>query len=136
VVAVRTDDCMPCCVKASGFGQNNSFFFSFQSVLYGVRLSQLMSKCLSCNVKMSRFVSKGPMCQSVLCHLMSKCLVSCQIVLLCVKNILHRVNIPCIPLYVFIPCKIMEKVVRDSVFQHLKDNNLLSDCQHGFVSNR
>jgi hypothetical protein len=25
-----------------------------------------------------------------------------------------------------IPCKIMEKVVRDSVFQHLKDNNLLS----------
>jgi hypothetical protein len=35
-----------------------------------------------------------------------------------------------------IPCKIMEKVVRDSVFQHLKDNNLLSDCQHGFVSNR
>lgn len=35
-----------------------------------------------------------------------------------------------------IPCKIMEKVIRDSVFEHLKDNNLLSDCQHGFVEGR
>jgi hypothetical protein len=35
-----------------------------------------------------------------------------------------------------IPCKIMEKIIRNSVFEHLDGNGLLSDCQHGFVSKR
>jgi hypothetical protein len=35
-----------------------------------------------------------------------------------------------------ITCKIMEKVVRDSLFEHLDSNGLLTECQHGFVSKR
>jgi hypothetical protein len=35
-----------------------------------------------------------------------------------------------------IPCKIMERVIRDAVFEHSNQNNLLSDCQHGFVEGR
>lgn len=35
-----------------------------------------------------------------------------------------------------IPCKLMEKIIRTSVFSHLAANSLLSDCQHGFVANR
>lgn len=35
-----------------------------------------------------------------------------------------------------IPCKLMEKIIRNSVFSHLEENGLLSDCQHGFVSKR
>ena len=35
-----------------------------------------------------------------------------------------------------IPCKIMEKIIRDKIFLQLEENNLLSPCQHGFVSKR
>lgn len=30
----------------------------------------------------------------------------------------------------------MEKVVRDSLFEHMESNGLLTECQHGFVSKR
>ena len=33
-----------------------------------------------------------------------------------------------------IPCKLMEKLVREAVFNDLEDNNLLTAHQHGFVS--
>jgi hypothetical protein len=35
-----------------------------------------------------------------------------------------------------IPCKIMEKIIREEIFQHVEKNKLLVKCQHGFVSNR
>jgi Skp family chaperone for outer membrane proteins len=35
-----------------------------------------------------------------------------------------------------IVCKIMESIVRDKVIQHMKENKLLSDQQHGFMSGR
>jgi hypothetical protein len=31
-------------------------------------------------------------------------------------------------------CKLMESVVRDRLIDTLTDNNLLSDCQHGFIA--
>ena len=33
-------------------------------------------------------------------------------------------------------CKSLEKVVREAIMSHLKNNNLLSDCQYGFRENR
>ena len=33
-------------------------------------------------------------------------------------------------------CKLCESIVRDAVMDHLLANNLLSDCQHGFVPRR
>lgn len=33
-------------------------------------------------------------------------------------------------------CKVMEGIVRDKVIEHLTENRLLSECQHGFVSGR
>jgi Reverse transcriptase (RNA-dependent DNA polymerase) len=33
-------------------------------------------------------------------------------------------------------CKILEKVIRNAVLSHLTENNLLSECQHGFVKGR
>ena len=35
-----------------------------------------------------------------------------------------------------VPCKVMEKVIRDEIMEHLEQNNLLSKHQHGFRSNR
>ena len=35
-----------------------------------------------------------------------------------------------------IPCKLLEKIIRNSIFSHLSENSLLTDCQHGFVSKR
>jgi exonuclease III len=35
-----------------------------------------------------------------------------------------------------IPCKLMEKLVRDELFKHLDSNEILTKCQHGFVPNR
>jgi hypothetical protein len=35
-----------------------------------------------------------------------------------------------------VPCKIMEKFIRDWLLQHLKQNHLLSDRQFGFLSGR
>ena len=35
-----------------------------------------------------------------------------------------------------VACKLMEKFVRDGLMDHLKDNNLLSKYQHGFVQGR
>ncbi len=35
-----------------------------------------------------------------------------------------------------VPCKVMEKIVRDKVMSHLVKNKLLSDHQHGFVKNK
>ena len=33
-------------------------------------------------------------------------------------------------------CKVMESIIRDDIIQHLERNNLLSECQHGFVAGR
>ena len=33
-------------------------------------------------------------------------------------------------------CKIMESIIRDTLFSYLESNNLLSDYQHGFISHR
>jgi hypothetical protein len=33
-------------------------------------------------------------------------------------------------------CKVMESVVRDRLIDHLTANNLLSNCQHGFIAGR
>ncbi len=35
-----------------------------------------------------------------------------------------------------VACKLLESLIRDAVMDHLVANNLLSDCQHGFVSGR
>ncbi len=35
-----------------------------------------------------------------------------------------------------IVCKIMESIVRDALMKHMKENNLLSNCQHGFIPGR
>ncbi|XP_065658820.1 uncharacterized protein LOC136083352 [Hydra vulgaris] len=35
-----------------------------------------------------------------------------------------------------IACKIMEKLVKKAIMQHLKSNNLLSDSQHGFLEKK
>ena len=35
-----------------------------------------------------------------------------------------------------VPCKVLESLVKSRMLQHLKDNNLLSDHQHGFTANR
>ena len=35
-----------------------------------------------------------------------------------------------------IPCKIMEKIIQEALFQHLDENKFLSECQHGFVTGR
>jgi hypothetical protein len=35
-----------------------------------------------------------------------------------------------------IVCKILESLIRDKMMEHLEANNLLSDCQHGFVPGR
>ena len=35
-----------------------------------------------------------------------------------------------------VACKLMEKFVRDAIMNHLKDNNLLSKYQDGFVQGR
>ena len=35
-----------------------------------------------------------------------------------------------------VPCKIMERIIRDKIVDHLETNNLLSRHQHGFRSNR
>ena len=32
-----------------------------------------------------------------------------------------------------VPCKMMERIVRDTMLQHLMDNNLIANEQHGFV---
>ena len=35
-----------------------------------------------------------------------------------------------------VPCKVMERLIRDKIMDHLESNNLLSKHQHGFRSNR
>ena len=35
-----------------------------------------------------------------------------------------------------VPSKIMESIVRDAIYSHLKDNNLLNNAQHGFRERR
>lgn len=35
-----------------------------------------------------------------------------------------------------VPCKIMKKLVRDSLVTHLTTNGLISKCQHGFTTNK
>ncbi|XP_065662687.1 uncharacterized protein LOC136085320 [Hydra vulgaris] len=35
-----------------------------------------------------------------------------------------------------IPCKIMEKLVKKAIMQHLKSNNLSSNSQHGFLEKK
>ena len=35
-----------------------------------------------------------------------------------------------------IPCKMLEKIVRDALFQHLDKNAYITECQHGFVPKR
>ncbi|XP_047139005.1 uncharacterized protein LOC124814941 [Hydra vulgaris] len=35
-----------------------------------------------------------------------------------------------------VPCKIMERLIKDKVMHHLLSNNLLSQCQHGFISKK
>ena len=35
-----------------------------------------------------------------------------------------------------IVCKLMESIIRDKVMQHLSENDLLTNCQHGFVAGR
>ena len=35
-----------------------------------------------------------------------------------------------------IPCKCMEKIIRDEIVTHMKSNNLFSDKQFGFISGR
>ena len=35
-----------------------------------------------------------------------------------------------------VPCKVMERVLRENIMDHLESNNLLSSHQHGFRSNR
>ena len=35
-----------------------------------------------------------------------------------------------------ITCKVMESIIRDNIIQFFSDNNLYSDCQHGFRSKR
>ena len=34
------------------------------------------------------------------------------------------------------PCKVMEKVIRNRLFEWLSSNNLIPDCQHGFLPRR
>ena len=33
-------------------------------------------------------------------------------------------------------CKLMERILRKKITTHLEENNLLSDCQHGFTHKR
>ena len=35
-----------------------------------------------------------------------------------------------------VPCKVMERLIRNKIVEHLEDNNLLSNHQHGFRSRR
>ena len=35
-----------------------------------------------------------------------------------------------------VTCKILEGLVRQKLMDHLSDNNLITECQHGFVSGR
>jgi Reverse transcriptase (RNA-dependent DNA polymerase) len=35
-----------------------------------------------------------------------------------------------------VPCKILESLIKDKIMQHLSENNLLKDSQHGFMPNR
>ena len=35
-----------------------------------------------------------------------------------------------------IPCKLMERIIRDEMIEHLTSNNLISSEQHGFVTNK
>ena len=35
-----------------------------------------------------------------------------------------------------VACKVMEKIVRDRITNHLNRNQLLTDCQHGFIKGR
>ena len=35
-----------------------------------------------------------------------------------------------------IPCKMMEKIIRESIFKHLEEHNLLTEHQHGFVTGK
>ena len=35
-----------------------------------------------------------------------------------------------------IPCKVMEKIIRDAMFSHMEENGILSEHQHGFVAAR
>jgi hypothetical protein len=35
-----------------------------------------------------------------------------------------------------VDCKVMESVVRDRLIDHLTANNLLSECQHGFIAGK
>jgi hypothetical protein len=35
-----------------------------------------------------------------------------------------------------IPCKILESVIRKSIIEHMKENNLFNKCQYGFMEHR
>ena len=35
-----------------------------------------------------------------------------------------------------LPCKIMEKIIRDLMMIHLTNNNFINEAQHGFVPNK
>ena len=35
-----------------------------------------------------------------------------------------------------IPCKLFESILKDNIMQHLLDNNLIKDSQHGFMPGR
>ena len=32
-----------------------------------------------------------------------------------------------------IPCKVFESILKDNIMQHLKENNLIKESQHGFM---
>ena len=36
----------------------------------------------------------------------------------------------------FIICKMLELLIHDAIIKHLIDNNLLVECQHGFIQGR
>ena len=37
--------------------------------------------------------------------------------------------------FIYIPCKMMESIIKDKVMDHLISNQLIKDTQHGFMSN-
>ena len=35
-----------------------------------------------------------------------------------------------------VPCKLMERIIRDAIVKHMTDNNLFSKAQHGFIKGK
>ena len=36
----------------------------------------------------------------------------------------------------FVPCKLMESIIKDNIAGFLEENKVISSCQHGFVKGR